>query len=316
MRRAVRLAFRMQRFELRLLLGAVLLVTAAALAIAWQTRALREEQLACYRDAAPAVEGSNLSPCHEQDPTLDVLNRAGFAAKVGIVLSPFVLGLFLGVPVVAREIEARTAPIAWSLSRSRHRWLVQRAAPMVGAVLLATLLAGAGGEVLTRAAPFLEGVDPGFEDYGMRGPLVAARGLAAVAIGIAMGALMARQLPALLLGAASVLALSVALTLANDAWMSDAVEPIAMAPTTSVTGKIYGSAIREDATGRIIEWEEYYLAHDVEGRDELADGFSMVYYMVPAARYGEFVLRESALLTAFAAIVMGGAAVGTGIRRP
>ena len=318
MLRAIRLAFRMQRFELRLLLGASLLLTVAALGIAWQTRVLREEQLACYRDAPPAAEGSLGTPCPDQDPPLDVLSRAGFAAKAGVALSPFVLGLFLGVPLVAREIEARTAPIAWSLSRSRRRWLLQRAAPVVVAVLLATLLVGAAGEILTRAAPGLEGVDPGFEDYAMRGPLVAARGLAAIGIGIAMGAVVARQLPALLLGAGAAVALVVAMALVLDGWMADAAEPIGVDPTTSITGKIYGSAYRDDATGEIVEWEAYYLAHGDEGLDEFGvpEGMSMVYYLVPAARYGEFVLRESAVLSGLSVLALGGAAFVIGRRRP
>lgn len=318
MLRAVRLAYRMQRFELRLLLGAVVLLAFAALAIAWQTRVVRDEQLACYRDAPPVVEGSFGTPCPDQDPTLDMLSQAGFAAKVGVILSPFVLGLFLGVPVVAREIEARTAPIAWTLSRSRRRWLLQRAAPVVGAVLLATLLAGAAGEVLARAAPGLEGVDPGFDDYGARGPLVAARGLAALAIGIGMGVMVARQLPALLLAAGATLGMFVALTILMEGWMEDAAEPIAVDPTQSISGRIYGQAYRDDATGQIVEWEEYYLAHGDEGLDEFGVpiGMSMVYYMVPGTRYGEFVLRESGVLGAVSLLALGGAALGVGVRRP
>jgi hypothetical protein len=58
MRRAFRLAFAMQRFELRLLLGAALLLAVIALGLAWQLRVARAEDLACHRAAPPPVEGS------------------------------------------------------------------------------------------------------------------------------------------------------------------------------------------------------------------------------------------------------------------
>ena len=122
MRRAIRLAFAMQRLELRLLLAAVLLVSVAALAIAWQTRVVRGEQLVCYRNAPAVVEGSEGSPCPAQDGPLQTLDQAAAFAKVGVLAAPILMGLFLGVPLVARELESRTAPLAWSLSRSRRRW--------------------------------------------------------------------------------------------------------------------------------------------------------------------------------------------------
>jgi hypothetical protein len=100
------------------------------------------------------------SPCAQFDPALDLLASAASFAKVGALATPFVLGLFLGVPLVAREIEGRTTSIAWTLSGSRRRWLVHRAAPVVVIVVLAALLVGIGGEVLTRSAPGNEGLDP------------------------------------------------------------------------------------------------------------------------------------------------------------
>ena len=318
MLRAIRLALRMQRFELRLLLGAALLITAAALALAWQIRVVREEQLACYLAAPPAVEGSIGTPCPEQDPTLELLNNASAFAKIGVLGTPFLLGLFLGVPLVAREVEGRTAPLAWSLSRSRWRWLLLRAAPVLAVVLLASLAAGLAGDVLTHAAPWFEGSDPGFEDSWSRGPLVAVRGLAVAAIGLAIGALLGRQLPALLAGGVVTVALMAGVTITLDGWMREAAEPIAVGPEQVVSGKIYGSAYRDDATGRIVSDEELYLAGGELETDEygIPLGMTQVYYMVPSTRYGEFVLRESALLLLAALMATGVAVVAVQRRRP
>ncbi len=317
MLRAFRLAFAMQRFELRLLLGAAALLVVAALLIAGQTRAVRTEQLACYRDAAPPVEGSVGSPCPQFDPTLNLLATAATFATVGAMATPFVLGLFLGVPIVAREIEGRTAPIAWTLSRSRRRWLLHRAAPVVAVVVLAALLVGIAGEVLTRAAPWNEGVDPGFNDYGARGGLVAVRALAVLSLGLAIGALVPRQLPALLLAAAVTLALFVGVELVRDDLMRrEAVPLTSQEQQQGASQKIYDSALRDDATGELISYDDYYRDHPGAMQGELPPGVTPVVYTVPGARYGDFVLRESAILGAVAALAL---AVTTGVvsrRRP
>jgi hypothetical protein len=318
MRRAIRLAYRMQRFELRLLLGAVLLVSVAALGIAWQTRVVRDEQLACFRDAPPAVEGSFGTPCPDQDSALQLLEQAAGFAKAGVLLTPFVLGLFLGVPVVAREIEGRTAGIAWTLDASRRRWLLSRGGPVIAVAVLAALAAGVAGEVVARSAPWAEGVGLGFNDYGARGELVAVRALVVASIGVAMGALVPRQLPALLLAGAATVGLFVAVTLVMDGWMEAAAEPIAVDRMQQVSGRIYGSAMRDDSTGQIVGEEEWFLANPNPIYDEfgMPVGTTMVYYMVPGWRYGEFVLRESAVLGTVAALAMVVSAVVVSVRRP
>ena len=318
MLRAFRLAYRMQRFELWLLIGAVLLVSVAALGIAWQTRAVREEQLACYRDAPAAVEGSLGTPCPDQDEALQLLEPAAAFAKAGVLLTPFVLGLFLGVPVVAREIEGRTAGIAWTLNPSRRRWLLTRGGPVIAAAVLASLVAGVAGEIVARSAPWAEGTDLGFTDYGARGELVAVRALAVASIGLVMGALVPRQLPALLLAGAASVGLFVAMTIVMDGWMEAAAEPIPVGPMQQVSGRIYGSAMRDDATGQIVGEEEWFLANPDPIYDEFGIplGTTMVYYMVPGWRYGEFVLRESAVLSAVAVLAIATSAAVVSVRRP
>lgn len=318
MRRVIRLAFALQRFELRLLLAVAVVVLVAALGIAWQTRAVRAEQLACYRSAPAAEEGSLGSPCTAQDSALQALEQAAGFAKVGIIGMPIVLALFLGVPVVAREIEGRTAGIAWSLSASRRRWLAQRAVPTLAVVALASLALGLAGDVLTHATPWVEGTDPGFEDWWSRGPQVAVRATALFGIGVVAGALVGRQLAAILISAAATLGLFLAVYFVVDGWMEAAAEPIPVGPTTIVSGKIYGSGWRDDATGELLGDEEASLAFDEDDLDEdgWPRGFTMIFYMVPSDRYGEFVLRESALFASVAAMAIVSAGWIVGRRRP
>jgi hypothetical protein len=315
MRRSLRLAFAMQRLELRLLLGAALLVMVAALGTAWQTRIVREEQLACYAET-PAEEGDLSSPCLAYDLRMDPLQVAAGFAKVGVIGIPLLMGAFLGVPIVARELEGRTAHLSWSLSRSRRQWLVQRAAPPLAVVAVASVAVGIAGDVLTHAAPWVEGSDPAFEDWYSRGPQVAVRAAAVFGIGLAAGAVIGRQLPAVLVTGGATLGLFLAAFFVLDGWMEAAAEPVPIAPTTIVSGKIYGSAWRDDATGQLLGDEEIAFEEADLDEDGWPRGYTMIFYMVPSDRYGEFVVRESALFAFAAAAGLVGAAATVIRRRP
>jgi hypothetical protein len=317
MQRAFRLAIAMQRFELRLLLGAALVLVVVGLGLTWQIRATRAGELDCYRSAPPPVEGSESDICPEFRLTLAMFETGATFMHIGAIATPFVLGLFLGVPVVAREVEAKTASIAWSLSLSRRRWLVQRAAPILIIVGVATLAMGIAGDVLTHAMPWAEGSEVGFADYGARGPLLAIRGLAVFCIALALGTLVPRQLPALLLSGALTLALFVAITLYMDDLMRrEAVPLTSQEQQQGGSQKVYDSAIRVDATGELISYEELYRDHPEAVEGEWPSGFTPMMYAVPGSRYGDFVLRESAILGAVALLALGTSAVVLGRRRP
>src|SRR6266480_3728272 len=130
---------------------------------------------------------------------------------------PFLLGLLGGVPIVARELEARTAQTAWSLNPSRTRWLMRQVAP-VGLLLgllmtLAALIAIPVGGDWVRwgfgGAPAL---------IGLQGPLAVVRAVGAFGIGLAVGALLGRTLPAFIFGAALAFAILFAAGQARQAW--------------------------------------------------------------------------------------------------
>jgi hypothetical protein len=317
MRRAFGLAIAMQRFELRLLLGGALVLVVVGLGLAWQIRAARAEELECYRSAPPPVEGFQGDICPETRPRLEILETGATFMHVGAIATPFVLGLFLGAPVVAREVEAKTAAIAWSLSLSRRRWLVRRAAPIFLLVATATLAVGIVGDVLTHAMPWAEGSAVGFADYGARGPLLAVRGVAVFCIALALGTLVPRQLPALLLAGAMTLALFAAITLFMDDLMRrEAVPLTSQEQQQGASQKVYDSAIRVDATGELISYEELYRDHPEAVEGEWPAGFTPMVYAVPGSRYGDFVLRESAILGAAALLTLGTTAVVVGRRRP
>lgn len=110
---------------------------------------------------------------------------------------PALLGMFLGGPAVAREVETGTAHFAWTQAVTRRRWLTVK----TGWLLLAALAwGGAVGALVTwwagpRNAVAASQFNPG--TFDVQGIMPAAYSLFAMALGIAVGTLIRRVLPAL-----------------------------------------------------------------------------------------------------------------------
>ena len=132
-------------------------------------------------------------------PTADVSFGSG---ALGVIVQfslavPAILGMFLGAPAVAREVETGTAHFAWTQAVTRRRWLTVKA----GWLLLAALAwGGAVGALVTwwsgpqntvAASQFNPGT------FDVQGIMPAAYSLFAMALGIAAGTLIRRVLPAL-----------------------------------------------------------------------------------------------------------------------
>lgn len=197
----VRLTFRIHRSELLVAIGLVVAVAVALVVVT--TRLINIGPSECLLQ-------SNDPTCQT---VLDAFYRirydeASWLLGVGAGLFPVLIGLILGVPIVGRELEMRTAPLAWAMAASRVRWLVQRLLPMLG-VLLACLTIIAILEVLLHRASSPGIVVPGMDDLGSQGPTFVARGVIGFGLATLAGALFGRTLPAFLLSA--LLALSLAL---------------------------------------------------------------------------------------------------------
>lgn len=131
---------------------------------------------------------------------------------------PFVLGLLGGVPIVARELEDRTAQTAWSLFASRTRWLAHQIAPI--ALLLGLAMVLASVVAMPVADDWIRwGFGGRATLIGLQGPLAVVRAFGAFGIGLAVGALLGRTLPAFLFAAALVGAVVFAAGQAHWAWL-------------------------------------------------------------------------------------------------
>lgn len=151
-----------------------------------------------------------------------------------MALVPFVVGLLAAGPIVARVCEEGTAQTAWWLYASRRSWLMAELGPVL-MVVPSTALAAAAAVPLAelRLASGL----PGSQEMSLSGPLVLARLLGALGIGLMAGTLVRRVLPAILFGALVCWALVLGAGLARDQW-------VASRPAVALVEGVGGAVIR------------------------------------------------------------------------
>lgn len=179
---ALRLAWRMQRWELRLVAAGGIALTAVAL-------------------------------------VLPSLGEAGSGDQRMVVLfltlaAPVVMGSVLGIGIVAGEIEHGTARISWSLAQGRLHWLWTRFWPvaLIG-VVVAVPLGAAAARLMDLTSPsdiFM---------YQMRGPVVALHFLIALAIAGWTGAVVRRVVAGLTVAIVLTTAFFVGTALAVQPWL-------------------------------------------------------------------------------------------------
>ena len=302
----------MQRWELAFLVGGCLVLAVAMAMVAWQLNVSRAALTACY-----ALAEGTLSP--ECRATIDWGNT--LAAAVGILVSmaivaPFGLGIFLGAPLVAREIEHRTAPIAWSLSRSRRAWLAHRALPVSALIVVALLALGQASELMLTIA---EQRELGFGQYGMFGPMLPARGLAVFGIGLVAGLALGRVLPAVLVTGLATVVLVAGLSIGRDLMMREEAVWRPMGDGSEMVHMVFDSGFQSDETGDVITWEQAsndYPEAFSEFGEGTPPGMSAVWKIVPPEQSGVYAAREMGVLALTAVLLGGVALLLVGRRRP
>ena len=117
---------------------------------------------------------------------------------LAVMLLPLLAGMFLGVPLLAREHEQRTLVLAWSQDVTPQRWLWTKLA-VLGA------MTAAAGAAVSAAAGHLAAVASIVTRYGLfsgnaflvTGMLPLVQSLVWLAVGVALGAAFRRTLPAI-----------------------------------------------------------------------------------------------------------------------
>jgi hypothetical protein len=306
-----RITLRLHRFEL-IAFGAALggLAAATFLAAAYlagltpgpECLSTTETTLACQRaqEAFSTAQGS----------------------LAGLLLTPLLLvtyatGLFLGVPVIARELERGTVRLAWWLAPSRGRWYLGRVLPILVAVVALTFAAGvAVDRFFAVSSPGID-VSKSFDGYGIRGGLLAARALFIFGIAVVVGSVVGRALPAIIIAAlVATIGLVGGLQVQDRILRAEAV-PIEVNANDEFGGYGVGDKFIDQRfrlpDGTLVGYE--YFGDGSPPTDEFGNvTYPTVNLVIPGERY-RFVEAREALALAGAAIVALLLAAGVVARR-
>jgi hypothetical protein len=179
-----------RQHRMQVLVATVLLVCFAILLMVTGTRMEHDYVAATATCHAGPLCGDFTNGLFNGDGAIiDVVNLT--------VLLPVVLGLFLGAPLIAREAETTTNVLAWTQSVTRKHWVRTKLAVMV--VATALLAAAVSGLVTWWSRPenslFSDRFDPA--KFDIQGVVPVAFAVFAVCVGIAVGTVIRRTVPAL-----------------------------------------------------------------------------------------------------------------------
>lgn len=182
-----------------LLLGAWLLATGPSLA----------------DEYAAGLAGCSSSGCEQfMDGFVDQHQKALLALTLVVLVVPALLGLFWGAPLVARELDAGTHRLAWNQSVTRYRWLT------VKLILVGVSCAAVAGLVAWWVDRWSTPIDEASQldprlpigvSFAASGVVPLAYAVFALALGVAVGMLTKRVLPAMVVTLVAFLVMQVAI---------------------------------------------------------------------------------------------------------
>lgn len=321
----LRLSYRLHRWELIFVGIAVVAIAAAML---WVTseivglRALRDECLADNPVLCDDIVGRAYAPTQDAQLLLGIAQ-----------LAPFALGIILGAPLVAREIEGSTAQLAWTMSGSRVRWLVGRVGFVALVVVIALGILAVTSETVAALLDTGRDLARDFNFADHRGWILVSRGLFVLMLAILIGALIGRVLPGLL--AASLLAavFSLGFNYLDGIILRSEAQLVSMDPQTGVAdrGSLFLDVGLQLTDGTVHTWDDVFrlgiqadYGDDESGRRfaseaDMAAGRAVgheVAWIIPGDQYPAVTVRRGAMLGAFGVIALIGAAAVVQRRRP
>lgn len=303
---ATRLTYRINRFEIRVvLIATVLSVVVSAAVIAW----IRSSgYLACMASMAGPT-----AACLQLEDIGAWTTRIASMSSQLVPFFPFFAGLLLGGPLIARELDKGTARLAWSLGPSRGRWYAQRVIPILLVVVSTAMIIGLVAEQLV--ALFAPDVDlaNSFVAFHQRGVLIASGALLVASIAVAIGSIVGRPVPTLVLALALGGATLVAITEANQRMLAG--EAVRLAEESGYPNHlVVGEGRFELPDGRLLTWDEL-SAEDPTVFERPID-YPFVTFGIPRERYREIETREALAHVALSVVFLGAGAFVVGRRRP
>jgi hypothetical protein len=303
------MTYRIHRFEIRAILFATLLsVAVSAIVASWI-------ETSGYADCL-VTSGEPTVACLDLESTGRWFGRV---ASMSILLAsffPFVAGLLLGTPVVAKEIDSGTARLAWSLSPSRARWFVARLVPMLVAVAVAGMAIGIVADVLVGVMAPNRDLANSFVSFHGRGVLIATSAILIGAAAVALGAILGRATPtlvlALVLGGLTLFAVAEVhrrLVLPAEA---------VVAPLEQSVGDddLYIDGKFQLPDGSLATWDELVARDPSIVESEFGPEYPFVSRIIPGERYREIEAREAGVHLGISALFLLAGGVVVLRRRP
>ena len=307
MLRSARLVFRMHQFEIIAVGLIVAALVGAALYVANELNAVGYG--ACYAATAPS-------------PSCEALGRRFFDLQIAhanpvfafMNLLPYAVGLFLGAPLIARELERGTARLAWSIAPSRLRWYAWRVLPVVLFAVVVTFAAGRAVDRLVAARTPGIDLENSFDTFGQRGALVAVTAFVMVAGAIGLGTVVGRVLPTLI--AALILGYFGILGVQHLHADFTAREAVIVTEADLQPGDRFLDQFFKLPDGRVVGYEELAQIDPASVTSETGPTYPIVYQVIPAERYREVEAREALILGSIGVAMLVGAGVIVTRRRP
>jgi hypothetical protein len=224
---------------------------------------------------------------------------------------PVLAGLFVGAPLLARELEHGTHRLAWTQSLTRRRWLLSK-------TLLLGLATVAGGLVLSGLAMWWRGPFDAVEGrispsgFDIEGLVVPAYALFALAVGVLAGIVLRRTIPAV----SVTLAVFIATRLGVENFARPHYLPARHETVSSVAAQAHArdwvvENALVDAVGRRITTarEDLAILHAQQARIDPQDyllslGWRRAISFQPADRFWTFQAIEAGIFLALAALTV------------
>jgi len=250
-----------------------------------------------HDDLAACVARSQGNSCPDavQAFTGEFGSAVNIAFWASLLIAPGLLGVLIGAPLIARELEYGTWRLAWSQTVPRTRWLAVELALVTGGLVL---LGAAMTAVITWYRAPMDQLTGHFlhNIYDFEGPVLTAYILCAFGFAVLAGLLVRRSIPAMIVAFIPWLAIRLVVEFL--------LRPHFLAPATlrqscaqGCSGSVYPSGISDipPATGHIGDW--------VLGGAQ--QGNQLVINYQPADRFWTFQFIEAGLFVALTAAALG-----------
>ena len=276
------------------------LVFLAAMAIflvysGWQMRTLA----AAINLPACAGIGSSTPTCNiVMQQFMSKFAPLGIFTLQMLAVLPGLVGVFIGAPMFARELERATHLLAWTQTITRTRWLVVKLALIGGATVAAGLTAGQFAAWWW--VPLGVGFNGDWQAFDAIGLAPAAYGLFGLGLGVATGVIIRRTVPAMLI---TVLGFA-ATRLAVAHWLRPQYMPPMTGSMDNVSagaddrGRMFIELFWADGSGHRVTNDAVnkLVAEASDPSNVLAQhGLHQLMLFQPASRLGTFQLMEAAL---------------------